>query len=480
MTHLSVVLSQYEPAGRHPQALRRLIAVLDRLREVALKLVLVDNAHPGDWRHQVSGDVLQIGGDNSAREFSAFDKGIATCESWRSHTDIYVLVTDAFQAYGEEYLELIDDQVVRCASRLPAAIGWVDSFPEECRIGDLSYDAYLRSSFLFLPRAVLAAVQPLAADLETMRVFGTGADQPFAQSGTLSANLQELLVEWLTTTTVAAPRLSERWHSAFELTSDTYPLFRHKASAILREHLIAAKLKAAGVAAYDFRVIRYLQNCGSLDDFLTRGGNESWQWLGFRTLLHHGRDHTVGTELSPGAAAAGAPAPVPAAAALLLAGELGRSQTGEAARFAANRVLPLVRQRHGSARLIVVSAGDHGSALDADGSVQLLLNRDEMHASGLLDGCAAIIVPPGSNPECLGFLDGLAASGIPVVASSAGPVVPAEREWLPAESAVDFASACCLLIDRRAGRADRKAEAPIEGGDPGQPSKAGERADNRA
>jgi hypothetical protein len=310
MTALTAVLLLYEPAGKYPRALERLIAVLERLRSVEAKLIVVDNGREGDWQHQVSSTLLQIGGDNRAWEFSAFDKALAVCDRWRPETEVVALVTDAFAAYGQEYLELIDDRLISCVTRLAACAGWMDSYGfERCRIGSLAYDTWMRSSFLFLPREHVGLVSPLAADLDSDELFGSEPERPFADGGPLSENLKELLLEWLTARSAGSRRLSEHWHSRLELSAETLPLFHGKVRAILREHLISARLEAAGVACYDFRLLRRLADEGRLEDFLDQGGDRDRQWLGWL------RPTGAGEARPSGEVAASASPPVAAEAA---------------------------------------------------------------------------------------------------------------------------------------------------------------------
>ncbi len=456
MVGLSVVLLQYEAGGRYPRALRRLLAVLDRLRSVELSLLLVDNVREGDWRHEISGDVLQIGGDNSAWEFSAFDRGLEVLAEWRPETELVVLVTDAFQAYGEEYVDLIDDGVVESASRLGACVGWMDSFGfEECRIGELAYDTWIRTSFVFLPPAALARVRPLAADLEPLNLFSGSPEAPFLPDARVSENLRQLLLEWLTTHELAQPRLAERWHSRFELTGETLAFFQAKVGSILREHLLSARLRAAGVPCYDYRCLRFLANQGQLDAFLEQGGDPDLQWLGWRSLLG-GRTAlaAVAAASATGPAAGEAQEERPA---LVLAGEIHASQRPEAAFYLLDKVVPLIQQRYAAVRLVVAGASESLAAAESSmpDSLTVLPSLDELRRSGLLDDCVAIVAPPRSDSSCLDAVKDLVSDRRPLVATReilatdppvAGPV-------LRADSATELAAACCRTLAARLERA---------------------------
>jgi hypothetical protein len=285
-TKLAVILSQYD-RERFKDALPRLLAVIDGLDDVDATFVVVDNRESGDWSHTVSGRLHHIGGDNSAREFSAFDRGVHWIVERGPAPDLFVLVTDAFVPDSDELAPLIDDHVVRWSRSRSSCIGWVDSFMEPCEILGHACDAWMRTSFVFLPREVMPLVSPLAYPLEEAMIFGPTADEPFRTDAPISENLRELLLEWLTTNPRGPRRRDEAWHSRFELDETSFQLFKEKTCAILREMFTSARLRAAGVAVYDFRCIRGIQASKQQGLSVSDNDLQAWQWLGWRRAGFH-------------------------------------------------------------------------------------------------------------------------------------------------------------------------------------------------
>ncbi len=280
---LSVIFSQYDRAKYHG-ALERLVGLIDRLTVADYDVVVVDNAHPDLPTRRVTERLIHAGGDNSCREFSAFERGLACLEGLGRRSDLYVFVTDAYTAYGDDYLELIDDRVVAAALDLSACIGWMDSFLEDCSLLGFPFHTWMRTSFLFMPSEVLAAIQPLNFSIDRSRLFGATPRQPFLGNAPVSDNLKAFILAWLTRSGPPEVNLEEAWHSRFELDDSTFDLFQDKTLAIFREHLLSARLLAAGVPCYDFRLVRRLAESAGMRQRFSENA-EAWQWLGWRSDL---------------------------------------------------------------------------------------------------------------------------------------------------------------------------------------------------
>ncbi len=277
---LSVIFVQYD-RGKYPLALERLVGLLVGLESLDFKIVVVDNANPGFWQHQLSDHVVQIGGDNSAWEFSAFDQGVEYFAQEGRQAAVYAFVTDAFQAYGDDYLDLLDESTLRYCLELKACLGWVDSFMHDLSAYGYRYRDWIRTSFFFLPAHLLPEIKPLATPLEPERIFGPRAEAPFLESAPLNTTLRERLLAWLAPD-AAEVALEEVWHSQMMLTDESFEFFKAKAAAILREHLLSARLQALSIPCYDFRLIRRLAEASVDASKLSKREKKDWQWLGGR------------------------------------------------------------------------------------------------------------------------------------------------------------------------------------------------------
>jgi len=307
---LAVVFVQFDRL-RYPDSLSRVIGVVDRLKRADSTIVVVDNRQPGDWVHEVSARLIHVGGDNSAWEFSAFDLGIRFLKARSVSADIFAFVTDALLAYGDDFLELIDDRALDACASAQACVGWVDSLPEAFEVADHAHRGHLRSSFLLMPSSVVTRMAPLTTPLDAARIFGPSAREPFRAEAPISNSVKTFLLDWLTTGR-NVPATGERWHSAFELEDATFELFRAKALAILRELSLSARLAAAQVPCFDLRLVRQLAATGlTLTERLATSVRE-WQWDNWKRgrVLALPRFHTVDVCRIPASVAHGGSASI--------------------------------------------------------------------------------------------------------------------------------------------------------------------------
>ncbi len=280
MRSLAVILVQYD-RQKYPEALRRLVQKTHCLKDTRTTIVVVDNLWQGDWYHEVSPDLFHLGGDNSSWEFSAFDRGCRFLAENHREFDLFAFVTDAFTAYGDEFLDLIDDQTLDYTLGLHACTGWIDSIFETFQAFDYRYTQYLRTSFLLMPSPVLKQLDTLTTPIDAWRIFSGDPAAPFRQDAPLSRSLQDFLITWLT----GAPssiELERQWHSSFDLSEETLPLFEAKTLAILREHLLSARLLGQATPCFDFRLLAKLSDRNVTLDQISSENRRRWQWLSWR------------------------------------------------------------------------------------------------------------------------------------------------------------------------------------------------------
>lgn len=259
-TELQVVFVQYD-RKKYAGALERLLALLERLT-VDYRVLVVDNADQGSWLHPVSDRVTHVGGDNSGWEFSAFDRGLDLLDQWGCRAKAYALVTDAYTAYGSDFLRLITRRAIERAIESQACVGWIDAWPQEVGLFGKRYHEWLRTSFIIISHKAMLLARPLCTSIDTEQLFTDDPAAPFKGSAPISEPLRAYLLEWLVGT-APAPALTEGWHSQFELNETTLDLFKSKVCAILREHSFSIRLQEAGVLAFDLRLFRRLEEIGT-------------------------------------------------------------------------------------------------------------------------------------------------------------------------------------------------------------------------
>ncbi len=461
-------MTQYD-REKYRSALGAVMRTFHGLPAVDPTFIVIDNKREGDWVHQVSGNLVHIGGENRAFEFSAFDKGLAYLRQAGQPADVFVFATDALLAYGSDFLDLIDGNVIDVVTGLNACVGWMDSFGQECEIGNCTYGAWIRTSLVFVPPALLPSLEPFAANLDDLRLFDDATGTPFGNQARISSNLQQLLLGWLTTNQGSGTQLGETWHSRFALNPETTAFFRAKVSAILREHLLSGKLQSAGIPCYDFRAVRRLAESGVFDDFMRDGGSESWQWLAWakaKLPVPHARDRPTielmpdrsANQARPDQDAAADPKAEPAAvvtsesdshrpATLLLQANLYRHRARDAVSFFVAQVLPLILQRDSTAQCVILADEAVELPLELDSTVGASVHRASDIASLAISDCVALVIP-GSMDDVDPTRLRTTPVELPIIANST--VLASEwttgRDLLAADSATEFAEACCSIL----------------------------------
>ncbi|MEM7482400.1 MAG: hypothetical protein AAF481_14585 [Acidobacteriota bacterium] len=426
---LAVVFAQHD-RDKYPRSLLRLLGVLGEIPTLETTIVVVDNLNAGDWSHAVSNNLFHIGGDNGAWEFSAFERGLEWLDGQNKQADVYLFATDALLAYGEDFLALVDGEVLEASHQLGACIGWIDSFMEPCRILDFSYDSWIRTSLVFVPQPVLHKVRPLAWPLRHEQFFGSGFAQPFLPDAPISANLQKLLLEWLTHNVIAESQLEETWHSRFYLAPETFERFRDKVMAILREHLLSARLHALGVPCFDYRAIR---KAGGIEacDLLGSSAGQAWQWLGWMQMDSATPRRPLGAVGSR----------VEAPTFVLMIG----AEDGELSRGLCEEVLPLVLQRHSRSRFLVFGHSIPGPVRELHCQGNVLVAKDGEAPQERLDHATALLALPSGG----GVTEAI-ERGVPIISAD---LALGERRgepgihYLSASNHWQVATACCRLIE---------------------------------
>ena len=233
---------------RYPGAEAALADLFRRqLPDVDRDVVIVDTAlTPGDVRSTREGTV--IGGDNSAREFSGFDAGLAHVGDNLRQYDFINLATSAFRELYRGYLERFQPAVLATAAGRPVYLGHIDCYNEPIQINGSTSQHWIRTSCVFLPPALVSSLGTLVSTGGRERWFSGDPSRPFRADAPLSANFQELIIDWLTGKDIGQ---GVTWHSRMSLDDRDLAAFEQKALSILNEHLLSLRVRAAGSSTID-------------------------------------------------------------------------------------------------------------------------------------------------------------------------------------------------------------------------------------
>lgn len=235
--------AKYDSAGDDIKAL-----FLRQMPQVDSDLVIIDNTLPEDYEEVLDQSCVLIGGSNAQWEFSSWDDGIAHLGRRLAEYDLVHLATSAFRKLYTRYLDRIDSEMLHLVLRRGAAVGHVDYYNEPIMVLGRQSQAWLRSSFLFLPPAELKILGSLVSVAEQAALFTGNPVAPFRSDAPLSENYRQYLLDWLTGDGTGQ---GVQWHSRFALSTDTLAFFQSKVVEILNEHVLSIRLRAQGCAMVD-------------------------------------------------------------------------------------------------------------------------------------------------------------------------------------------------------------------------------------
>jgi len=233
---------------KYPHAEREIGDIFKRqMPKVDRTVITVDNELPRSLVQERRDGVL-LGGDNSAREFSAFDRALDFVGSDIWSYDLVHFATSAFNTLYVAYLERFNASVLEAITGRAVCVGHVDCYNEPIDVLTYRSQHWIRSCFFLLPPTEAKALGRFVSVVDGGPFFSGSPDEPFRVDAPMSLSYRGYITEWLTGGDIGQ---GVEWHSSFALTRDTLPTFEHKAVSILNEQLLGIRLRALGCHLID-------------------------------------------------------------------------------------------------------------------------------------------------------------------------------------------------------------------------------------
>ena len=234
---------------KFPDAIDDVAALFARqFPDAEWNLVVVDNKLPESHVEALTRSRTLIGGSNAMREFSAWESGLAYVGHRLASYDFVNLATEAFRTLYVAYLDRFDTRMLRAVMGRCAVVGHIDRYNDPVLLFGRQSQAWLRTSFVFLPPAELKMLGSLISGVEPAGIFSGNLEAPFLPDAPLSQNYRDYIVGWLTGEGTGQ---GVEWHSRFMLSHETLPQFQGKVIAILSEHMFSIRLRTQGCAMVD-------------------------------------------------------------------------------------------------------------------------------------------------------------------------------------------------------------------------------------
>jgi hypothetical protein len=216
-----------------------------------LRVTVVDNAVEPSVVRKLDDVVTLVGGDNSCREFSGWDHGLAWLRGAQQVPDgaVFLLANDTFLGDPEaaDFFRLEPRWTERQLAR-GALLGHVDGFAFSSRLLGLELRRWVKSNFLLCRSSSLRRLTPFTLPHADDVLFSPDPRQFFREDVDLSPAYQATIKGFLQGE--ANPALW-RWHSARPFDRENVAFFRLKTRAILCEHALSARAARLGLPVVD-------------------------------------------------------------------------------------------------------------------------------------------------------------------------------------------------------------------------------------
>ena len=245
-TSLIVLFVQYDQK-KYNNSFDTLYKIINEDNIYDCKFIVIDNSILENHYKIKNDDIILINGDNSDREFSAWQKGIDKITELKLNYDLILFINEAFLVYKDSYLlKHLKTSVERCL-KYNSVVGIFDKdqLNRKLSINNYMFSRWLRSNMFFVPKNVMVQLKSLILikkeeyDAIIPPVFPliiNNYKDCFTTDNTINEDFKQKIYEWLT----------NEWHSKIVLNSDTWNLFRIKAKAIINEALLTSKIRSLG------------------------------------------------------------------------------------------------------------------------------------------------------------------------------------------------------------------------------------------
>lgn len=200
-------------------------------------------------------------GDNSHREFSAYEKAIKMFSGVVDSPDqLVMLCNDTFHRnYGADYLNNLPK-----ATELPKGqkwlAGWIDSYPEPVRLMSYRFRSWIRSSFFLTQMGSLQSLMPLVLTTPNSYFFYPNFNPNFFLPGVpASNNYLANIRAWLFGEYKASNPFQEKWHSQASLIEANYGQMIEKCRCIFTEHLLSCRISEFDFDVFDLNRTRWMK-----------------------------------------------------------------------------------------------------------------------------------------------------------------------------------------------------------------------------
>ena len=243
----TLVLFLYAEGTRYPNAPAAARKVFSEFGSDPGHFVAINNFASTEFHRQLSDREHEISGDNSAWEFSGWQRGLDWARAQGIKHDRVIFINDAFlkDSLAGRNLAYFRSMLnpVTLDGTVGGVFGKIDFGASGNRIGIIACVSWVRSIAFCVDSQLLAGLSIVGVDpsLASSCFESAWSGSLLRDTAPISPVLRSRLVAWLT----------QHWSRAGAIDAQSWAFFRGKATAILNERLLAASLADAGAIFFD-------------------------------------------------------------------------------------------------------------------------------------------------------------------------------------------------------------------------------------
>jgi len=201
---------------------------LKNLKHCDVTYFILDNKHENKPLTRIEKNVYYSGGDNDLREFSGWQKGLENIRQLGIQYDLVLFCNSSFLVNGQSYLKDYARTKLLLRSLLSnSVIGRIDSHREPLSVLGHDVSKWICTNCFFMPKKVVKTIKNLVTiDKNAIKQFVYESYNPviFKPDAPLSNRYKQIIIQWLT----------EKWHSHYDITPETWELTKVKIIAIFK------------------------------------------------------------------------------------------------------------------------------------------------------------------------------------------------------------------------------------------------------
>ena len=225
--------------NKYPNSFEKIKSCIDGVGGCNATYIKIDNYETEKPLKKIEDRIYELGGDNSEREFSGWQKGLEALRAADIHYDVVIFINESFSAYGENIIEREDiGTIIYDSIAANAVSGRFDNGQGKFFLTGGDVSEWICANCIIVPQKIMDEINSIIGlRKEKMNIFFDDEKLTFKADAPINENFRMHIVGWLT----------KSWHSKFDIGNETWDFFKNKTFAIFNEVLFTAKLKERNI-----------------------------------------------------------------------------------------------------------------------------------------------------------------------------------------------------------------------------------------